>query len=160
MHHFFCMDHSWETLRWSKRHHLPITRTVKPANDRISSVGTPEFPQPQWLSPKQADSPNACWLKELLIQTEAALSPCAKCVSEARGRVWLCEWQPVVAALSTSAGLPSVTPSHSRPTQAAAQPPGAAPCSQGLVLVSRSPWRSHLQMFFLSCKHYLQGSDS
>lgn len=107
------------------RHHLPITRTVKPANDcgkeGISSVGTPEFPHPQWLSPRQAGFPNACWLKEPLVQTEAALSPCAKCVSEARGRAGLCEWQPVLEALSTSAGLmsppPTAAPRGPRPSR-------------------------------------------
>lgn len=69
--------------------------------------GTLKFPQPKWLSLKQADFPSACWLKEPLIQTEATLSLHAKCVSEAQEQAGLCERQPFLTAPGTCRGLPS-----------------------------------------------------
>ena len=103
---FFCVDHWWETLTWS---------TVSPTQHkdheackwlwgaRIPPAGTPGFPQPQRLSPEQAELPNARWRQELLTRTEAVMSRHARRASEAWGQVGRWGQQPSLPD-STRAG--------------------------------------------------------
>ena len=74
------------------------------------TVGRKEFLQRRYLGfPSWSDSEASCLskhtLKGPLIQTEATVSLCAKCVSKAQGQVELYELQHFLTALGTSAML-------------------------------------------------------
>lgn len=180
---FFCMSPTWGQLRCSKVT-LGLANSAPGPRCLQMAVEIREFPltgHPS--SPSQSDSRwgmlpfqmNTGWKRHR--QTEATLSPCAKCAGKAGAKPGCVNGSasPLILAL----GQGSLPPTHRHPT---AQPSGRSWCfcsscwrrriPQGMcssspweyalparaVLVPRIPQRSHVGLFLPLCQLGLLGS--
>lgn len=179
----FCLGHPSEVGRQIKIL-LNINSTHAPWSQQMT-VGRKEFVLWRYLSfPSCSHSlSEASWLskhtlKGPLIQTEAILSLCAKCVSKARGQVGLYELRCFLAALGTSAVLLSLP--HPQPPECWWRPSRAARATmiagsllkwmngtentlraaKGLRWFPEAHGETIYNCLFAGCKHQLNGSAS
>lgn len=166
--HFFCMGHSWETLRWPKI--SPTQRKDCEACKWLQQRGN-FLRRDSWFSPTEVTLSEASWLSKCTLTKRAAdtnrgytVTVCQMC-QRGSGASWAV-WMAALPRSSWHFHRAPLTPTHSHPTRAMAQPPRKgccdcgqpptvnasqrhyAPHGQGLVLVSWSPRKSRLQLFF------------
>lgn len=136
-------------------------------DEGISSDRTPEFPQLKWLSLKHAGFPNARWLKEPLTQTEATLSPCAKCAGKAGAKLGCVNGSASSQILALGQGSlhPHPQPPHGPAIweelllqQLLEGTRGTGNVLHWLVLVSRIPSEELCALVLPPCKLGLLGS--